>query len=307
MTRDEALAAERGTAAHEDTMTEDLVVGVIGGSGLYEIEGLEGVGERALSTPFGAPSGSYVTGMLDGVRMVFLPRHGRGHRIQPSDLNFRANIWGMKALGVTRILSVSAVGSMREDVAPGDFVVVDQFFDRTRHRPDTFFGAGVVAHVMFADPVCSEVRTALLEAAEAVGVVAHDGGTYLNMEGPQFSTRAESFIYRQWGVDVIGMTNLQEARLAREAEICYATLAMATDYDCWHDGHDDVSVEAVLEIMATNVGNARCVIREAVPRLAAPRACKCGEALKDALMTSKDAITAEARTRLGLLLDKYLD
>ncbi|MCZ6597004.1 MAG: S-methyl-5'-thioadenosine phosphorylase [Planctomycetota bacterium] len=287
-------------------MSEELVVGVIGGSGLYEIEGLVGVEEVALATPFGEPSDAYVTGVLDGVKLVFLPRHGRGHRLTPSEINYRANIWGLKKLGVTRILSISAVGSMREDIAPGDFVVIDQFFDRTRHRPDTFFGDGVAAHVMFADPVCQHVREALLAAARDVGVSVHDGGTYLNMEGPQFSTRAESRIYRGWGVDVIGMTNLQEARLAREAEICYATVAMATDYDCWHESEEDVTVEAVLEIMRQNVGNARALIRAAVGAVAPERTCGCKDAMKFAIMTDLEQIPAEARTRLGLLIDKYI-
>jgi len=287
-------------------MAEELVVGVIGGSGLYEIEGLTDVEEVLLSTPFGAPSDAYITGTLGGVKMVFLPRHGRGHRINPSEINFRANLWGMKRLGVTRILSVSAVGSMREDIVPGEFVVIDQFFDRTRHRPDTFFTDGVVAHVMFADPVCGDVRKVLLDAADQVGLKAHDGGTYINMEGPQFSTRAESKIYRKWGVDVIGMTNLQEAKLAREAEICYATIAMATDYDCWHDSHDDVTVDAIIAIMSKNVGNAKELIKAAVPLLAAERECECASALKFAIMTAPETIPAEAKTRLGLLIDKYI-
>jgi len=287
-------------------MTAELVVGVIGGSGLYDIEGLTDVEEVELSTPFGAPSDAYVTGTLDGVRMVFLPRHGRGHRISPSELNFRANLWGLKKLGVSRILSVSAVGSMREDVAPGDFVIIDQFFDRTRHRGDTFFEDGVVAHVMFADPVCADLRATLLEAGRALGVRVHDGGTYLNMEGPQFSTRAESRIYRTWGIDVIGMTNLQEAKLAREAEMCYATVAMATDYDCWHDGHDDVTVEGILEIMNKNVGNARNLIRRAAPSVAPAPPCGCQDALRHAIMTAPDRIPAEARTRLGLLIDRHV-
>jgi 5'-methylthioadenosine phosphorylase len=286
-------------------MTEH-VIGVMGGSGLYEIEGLENVEEVALTTPFGEPSDAYITGDLDGVRMAFLPRHGRGHRLSPTEINFRANLWGMKLLGVTRIISISAVGSMREDIEPGDFVIIDQFFDRTRHRPDSFFGDGVVAHVMFADPVCPEVREAVLEAASEVGVKAHDGGTYINMEGPQFSTRAESMIYREWGVDVIGMTNLQEARLAREAEICYATVAMATDYDCWHPTHEDVTVEAVLEIMARNVGNARALVGAAARRIKQDRGCGCKEALRYAIMTDRSRIPAEARDRLGLLIDKYL-
>jgi 5'-methylthioadenosine phosphorylase len=288
------------------TMSENLVVGVIGGSGLYEIDGLTDVREVRLSTPFGEPSDAFIQGTLGGVRMVFLPRHGRGHRISPSEINFRANIWGLKKLGVNRILSISAVGSMREDVHPGDFVVIDQFIDRTRHRPDTFFTDGVVAHVMFADPVCHEVRKVFLTAAAKVGVKAHDGGTYVNMEGPQFSTRAESKLYRSWGVDVIGMTNLQEAKLAREAEICYATLAMATDYDCWHESHDAVTVEAIVAVMHKNVGNARNVIKAAVPLFAKQRTCGCANALQFAIMTAKDRIAPEARQRLGLLIDKYL-
>ncbi|MFT5049607.1 MAG: 5'-methylthioadenosine phosphorylase [Chlamydiales bacterium] len=283
------------------------VVGVIGGSGLYDIEGLTDVEESIQTTPFGAPSDGYVLGTLNGVRMIFLPRHGRGHRISPSEINFRANIWGMKQLGATHIISVSAVGSMREDIAPGDFVVIDQFFDRTRHRPDTFFSDGIVAHVMFADPICSVLRQVLVDAARAIGVKVHDGGTYLNMEGPQFSTRAESRIYRGWGVDVIGMTNLQEAKLAREAELCYATVAMATDYDCWHDAHDDVTVESILATMAQNVGNARKLVLDAIPRVAPERAgCGCANALQYAILTAPDAISSEARDRLGLLIDRYL-
>jgi 5'-methylthioadenosine phosphorylase len=287
-------------------VSETQIVGVFGGSGLYEMEDLEDVREVKLSTPFGEPSDAFVTGVLRGVPMVFLPRHGRGHRIGPTEINFRANVWGMKRLGVTRILSVSAVGSMREDIAPGHFVVVDQFFDRTRHRVDTFFEDGVVAHVLFADPVCTSLREVLVGSTREVGVVVHDGGTYMNMEGPQFSTRAESRIYRSWGVDVIGMTNLQEARLAREAELCYATVAMSTDYDCWHDGHDDVTVEAILEVMRKNVGNAKDLIRAAVPALGGGRDCACGSALQHAIMTARDRIGPEARDRLGLLIDKYL-
>jgi len=285
---------------------EELVVGVVGGSGLYEIDGLEDVEEVALSTPFGEPSDAYVVGRLDGVKMVFLPRHGRGHRLTPSELNFRANVWGLKQLGVTRVLSVSAVGSLREDVHPGEFVVVDQFIDRTRHRADTFFGDGVVAHVMFADPVCAHVRGALLGAADAVGVRAHDGGTYVNMEGPQFSTRAESKLYRAWGADVIGMTNLQEAKLAREAELCYATVAMVTDYDCWHEGHDDVTVEGILEVMRTNVAHARRMVAAAVPLLDPRRTCACKDALRYAIMTDTARIPQAARDRLGLLIDRYV-
>jgi 5'-methylthioadenosine phosphorylase len=285
---------------------EEHVIGVLGGSGLYRIEGLEDVQEQELATPFGKPSDAFVTGRLGGVRMVFLPRHGVGHRILPTEINFRANVWGMKRLGVTRILSVSAVGSMREDISPGDFVLVDQFFDRTRHRPDTFFGDGVAAHVLFADPTCADLRAALLAAARDVGVRVHEGGVYLNMEGPQFSTRAESRIYRAWGVDVIGMTNLQEARLAREAEICYATVAMATDYDCWHESHEDVTVTALLEVMARNVGHARSLIAATVPRVEPLRTCPCKDALRYAIMTEPSRIPAEARARLGLLIGRYL-
>jgi 5'-methylthioadenosine phosphorylase len=289
------------------TARETEAVGVIGGSGLYDIAGLEDVREIELSTPFGAPSDAYITGRLGSVRMVFLPRHGRGHRISPSEINFRANVWGMKKLGVTRILSVSAVGSMREDIVPGDFVVIDQFFDRTRHRADTFFSGGVVAHVMFADPVCSRLRNTLLDAGRALGLRMHDGGTYVNMEGPQFSTRAESRIYRKWGVDVIGMTNLQEAKLAREAEICYATIAMATDYDCWHEGHDDVTVEGILAVMHKNIGNARKLILQAAPKLAPQGDCPDASALKHAIMTDKTRIPDDARLRLQLLIGKYLE
>jgi 5'-methylthioadenosine phosphorylase len=286
-------------------MSKGHVVGVIGGSGLYEMDGLTNVQEVSLETPFGSPSDAFMTGELGDTSMVFLPRHGRGHRINPSEINFRANIWGMKKLGVSRIISISAVGSMREDIIPGDFVLIDQFFDRTRHRVDTFFNEGVVAHVMFADPICEETRQILLKCATDVGVKVHDGGTYINMEGPQFSTRAESNIYRKWGVDVIGMTNLQEARLAREAEIGYSTVAMATDFDCWHTGHDDVTVEAVIAIMQQNVEKARSVIRAAAPVLADSGTCSCDSALAHAIMTSPDAIGSAARERLGLFIDKY--
>jgi 5'-methylthioadenosine phosphorylase len=281
-------------------------VGVIGGSGLYDLPGIVDVKEVELATPFGAPSDAYVTGRIGGVPVVFLPRHGRGHRISPSEINFRANVWGLKKLGVTRIVSISAVGSMREDVHPGDFVVIDQFFDRTRHRADSFFERGVVAHVMFADPVCGSLRQLLLATGRELGLTMHDGGTYLNMEGPQFSTRAESRIYRTWGVDVIGMTNLQEAKLAREAEICYATVAMATDYDCWHEGHDDVTVESILKVMAANIGNAKKLLAAALPRVPAQGACPDGRALATAIMTAHDRIPADARLRLGLLIDKYV-
>ena len=286
-------------------MSEGQSVGVLGGSGLYEIEGFEASEEVRLSTPFGEPSDAYVVGTLAGVRTVFLPRHGRGHRLLPTEINSRANVWGLKRLGVTRVISISAVGSMREEIAPGDFVLVDQFFDRTRHRADTFFGAGVAAHVLFADPTCADLRSVLRSAAGRLEMRLHDGGTYLNMEGPQFSTRAESRIYRQWGVDVIGMTNIQEARLAREAELCYATVAMATDYDCWHTS-GDVTVEAILQVMRRNTGLAKELLRSALPLLTGTPACPCQSALRYAILTDPARITPEARDRLGLLIDKYL-
>jgi len=282
-------------------------IGVIGGSGLYDIEGLTDVQEVRLETPFGTPSDAFITGTLEGAKMVFLPRHGRGHRLLPSEVPFRANIWGMKKLGVERIISVSAVGSMKEEIVPGHIVIPDQFFDRTAgQRNVTFFGQGVVGHVQFADPVCADLSQVLCESAQQVGATTHMGGTYICIEGPNFSTRAESKIYRSWGVDVIGMTNISEARLAREAEICYGTIALATDYDCWHEEHDDVSVEAVLAIIQQNVATAKNIIKEAVRRLVAARGCKCGEALKYAIMTHRELIPVTARERLDVIMGKYL-
>ena len=286
---------------------KQAVMGVIGGSGLYDMEELTEVREVALETPFGAPSDDFITGVLDGVKMVFLPRHGRGHRLLPSEVPYRANIHGMKQLGVERIISVSAVGSMREQIVPGHIVIPDQFFDRTQgKRQSTFFGEGIVGHMQFADPVCHDLSRVLAEAARRVGATVHEGGTYLCIEGPNFSTRAESTIYRSWGVDIIGMTNIPEARLAREAEICYGTVALATDYDCWHEGHDDVSVDAVVAIIKQNVATARQIIRESVRSMAVVRSCACSEALRFAIMTAPDAIPAATRTKLSLLLDKYL-
>ncbi|MEZ6014290.1 MAG: S-methyl-5'-thioadenosine phosphorylase [Planctomycetota bacterium] len=287
-------------------MSELSTVGVIGGSGLYELDGLTDVREVTLSTPFGAPSDAFVTGVLDGVRLVFLPRHGRGHRLPPSAIPYRANIWGMKQLGVEFLIGFGAVGSLAEEIVPGHFVAVDQFVDRTRHRVDTFFDRDVVAHVMFADPVCEELRQVLRDAAREVGVTTHDGGTYVCMEGPQFSTRAESHLYRAWGCQVVGMTNLQEAKLAREAELAYATLAMATDYDCWHTGHDDVTVDAILAVMARNVTAAKQILTLAAPRAARLGRVAAHDALRGALLTAPRAISADARLRLGLLLDRYL-
>ena len=283
-----------------------MKIGVLGGSGLYAIEGLENVSHKALSTPFGAPSDSYVVGNLDGVELVFLPRHGRGHKYSPSEINYRANIWGLKALGVTHVIAVSAVGSMREEIAPGDFVIIDQFIDRTRHRKDTFFGDGVVAHVMFGDPVCGSLRGVLAEAARESGAKVHDGGTYLCMEGPAFSTRAESKLYRSWGVDVIGMTNLTEAKLAREAELCYATLAMSTDYDCWHEGHDEVTVDAIIAVVTANVALARQVIQRVVPKVVGLAACPHREALKNAIMTDPAQIDEGTRTRMEKIIGHRL-
>ncbi|MEK6607033.1 MAG: S-methyl-5'-thioadenosine phosphorylase [Myxococcota bacterium] len=290
-------------------------IGVIGGSGLYEMEGLGDLERVRLETPFGEPSDAYVVGTLTpssgtpplgAARLAFLPRHGRGHRLLPSEINYRANIFGMKQLGVEWLVSLSAVGSMREDVAPGDLVVVDQFFDRTVGRASTFFGEGIAAHVGFADPVCAELAGVVAESARAAGARVHEGGTYLCMEGPQFSTRAESRIYRSWGVDVIGMTNLTEAKLAREAEICYATVALVTDYDCWHASEEAVSVEAVVATLRKNADMAKRVVREAAARIPAERRCACPEALRGAIMTDRAAIPPEAAERLRLIAGKYL-
>jgi len=284
----------------------ERVIGVIGGSGLYEIDGLESIERHRLETPFGPPSDEYVSGRLEGRRVVFLPRHGRGHRIAPSQLNFRANVFGMKQLGVDTLLSISAVGSMREDIVPGDMVVVDQFFDRTRGRASTFFTDGVVVHVLFADPVCADLAEIVHRAGVEAGARMHKGGTYLCMEGPHFSTRAESKIYRQWGVDIIGMTNLQEAKLAREAELCFSTLALATDYDCWHETEEDVSVAGVLEVMRRNVESAKRIIRETVRTLPAERTCACGSALEHAILTDRSLIPETTKRELGVLIGKYL-
>src|SRR5215813_5698537 len=251
----------------------------MGGSGLYSMPGLTDVREVTVQTPFGEPSDAYVLGTLEGRKVAFLARHGRGHRILPSEINFRANIYGMKDLGVERILSLSAVGSLKEEHKPTDFVIPDQFIDRTIHRISTFFGHGIVAHVAFGDPICPEVGSTIGQACKDTGLVGKAGGTYVCMEGPQFSTKAESNLYRSWGADVIGMTNLQEAKLAREAEICYATMAMVTDYDCWHTGHDAVTVDQVIKVLNTNSGNAARVIARAVATMPRSRSCKCGSAL----------------------------
>ncbi|GAB4372280.1 MAG: S-methyl-5'-thioadenosine phosphorylase [Acidobacteriota bacterium] len=281
-------------------------VGVIGGSGLYEIEELTDRREVTVDTPFGPPSDRLLVGRLEGLEVAFLPRHGRGHRLLPTELNFRANIWALKSLGVEWIISASAVGSLDGNVRPLDVVVPDQFIDRTRHRVDTFFGDGLVAHVSLADPVCSVLRGVLVESLREVGARVHDGGTYLCMEGPQFSTRAESNLYRAWGATVIGMTNLQEARLAREAEICYATLALVTDWDCWKDDEDPVSVDAVVERLGRNARTARETVRRAVGRLPERRECACARALDTAIITPRDLVPEETIRRLGPVVARVL-
>ena len=283
-----------------------MVIGVIGGSGLYEMDGLTSVREVKLHTPFGEPSDAYITGSLGGTEMAFLPRHGRGHRFLPTEVNYRANIYGMKKLGVDRIISVSAVGSMREEIEPGHIVIPDQFYDLTKHRKNTFFGEGVVAHVGFADPVCHDLFGVLADAGKKAGATVHKGGTYICMEGPQFSTRAESKIYRKWGVDVIGMTNATEAKLAREAEICYATVALSTDYDCWHETEEDVTVEAVIAVLMKNVETAKKIIKEAVSMMPAKRGCRCSEALKNAIMTKPELIPEKTKKDLELIIGKYI-
>jgi 5'-methylthioadenosine phosphorylase len=282
-------------------------IGVIGGSGLYAMADLAGAREVAVETPFGAPSDALVVGELDGRSVAFLARHGRGHRLLPSEINHRANVWAFKRLGVETLVSVSAVGSMRLDYRPMDVVLPDQFIDWTRRRDTTFFGEGLVAHVSMARPVCPALRVALAGACRDAGVRTHDGGVYLCMEGPQFSSRAESELYRSWNVDVIGMTNAPEAKLAREAEICYATLAMVTDYDCWHDGEAAVSVDAVLTALNRNAATAQDVVRRLLGSLPEPPTCDCRQALAAALITDPARIPPDTRRRLGLLVDKYLD
>jgi 5'-methylthioadenosine phosphorylase len=282
-------------------------IGIIGGSGLYSMPGLTGVREVRQQTPFGDPSDAYVLGTLEGRKVAFLARHGRGHRILPTELNFRANIHGFKQLGVERIVSISAVGSLKEEHKPLDFVIPDQFVDRTRHRVDTFFGEGVVAHVAFADPICPELARVVEAACKKSGVNGKHGGTYLCIEGPQFSTKAESNLYRSWGMDVIGMTNLQEAKLAREAEMCYVTVAMVTDYDCWHPQHDSVTVDQIVAVLLKNAENACNVVRATVAAIPKGRSCKCGAALAHAIITERDKIPPAAREKLKLILGKYLD
>lgn len=282
-------------------------IGVIGGSGLYEMQGLEILFERNVETPFGEPSDPFVIGNVDGVRVAFLSRHGRGHRRLPGELNYRANIYALKVLGVHTILSASAVGSMKEQYHPTDIVFPDQFIDRTRHRPDTFFGNGIVGHVTFADPICSEVASTMADVARLAGARVHAGGTYVCIEGPQFSTRAESNLYRSWGVDVIGMTNLQEAKLAREAEICYATMALVTDYDCWHASEEAVSVEQIMGYLRANAEIAQKILRAAIPRVSARnRTCLCATALQYAIVTDPAQIPVKTKEDLAPIIGKYI-
>jgi len=282
-------------------------IGIIGGSGLYQMEGFATVEELDIDTPFGAPSGPYVLAEMGNRRVAFLARHGEGHSLLPGDINYRANIYGFKKLGVERVIGVSAVGSMRSEIQPLQVVLPDQFIDRTRGRKDTFFGGGIAAHVSFADPVCPELQQVLARAAEQVSATVHRGGTYLCMEGPAFSTRAESMLYRSWGVSIIGMTNIQEAKLAREAEICYATVALVTDYDCWHETEAEVSVEMLLEHLTLNAQTAQCVLKAAVPAVPENRSCPCCKALNNAIITSPDKISAETKNRLEIIIGKYIE
>lgn len=282
-------------------------IGIIGGSGLYKIEGIRDIREVPVDTPFGEPSDKFIVGKLEGKDVVFLPRHGIGHRISPSRINYRANIYGMKKLGVERIISVTAVGSLKEELKPLDFVVVEQFVDRTNHaRNMTFFDNGIVGHIVFANPVCNELSGELYSAAENLKLKIHKGGTYLNMEGPAFSTIAESNLYRSWGIDVIGMTNLAEAKLAREAEICYAVLAAVTDYDCWHPEHESVTVEMVIGNLEKNIGNAKRILSVLLKNLTSQRGCSCKDALKNAIITDRNSIPEKIKKDLDIIIGKYL-
>jgi 5'-methylthioadenosine phosphorylase len=286
--------------------SEPVRIGIIGGSGLYNMPGLENTRELRVKTPFGNPSDAFVVGTVDGKRVCFLARHARGHRFLPTEINYRANIHAMKQLGVERIISVSAVGSLKEDLKPLDFLIPDQFYDRTRHRVSTFFGQGVAAHVVFAKPVCGQLTSVLGDACDRARVRVHRGGTYICMEGPQFSTLAEAHVHRQLRFEVVGMTNVTEAKLSREAEICYGTLAMITDYDCWHPEHSSVTLEEILSNLNKNAENAQAVVREAVAAMPAERTCQCGSALAHAIVTDPAVIPAAARKRLDVIAGKYL-
>jgi 5'-methylthioadenosine phosphorylase len=287
-------------------MDDKIRIGIIGGSGLYNLENLSDITSVALETPFGHPSDDYVIGTLEGVRVAFLPRHGAGHRLTPSEINFRANIYGFKRLGVSHVISITAVGSLREDIRPLDIVIPDQFYDRTKNRKSTFFGGGLVAHIAFADPVCPDLSSLLHEAAAEAGLTTRNGGTLLCIEGPAFSTRSESALYRRWGMDIIGMTSFQEAKLSREAEICYAAVALVTDYDCWHEDEKDVTAAAVVENLRKNISNAKRVIQSVIPNISETRTCICASALDRAIMSTPDTIPRETRTKLDLLVNKYL-
>ena len=281
------------------------IIGIIGGSGLYELEGLKNIEEIEVNTPFGKPSDKLIKGELEGKTLIFLPRHGKGHKIPPHKLNFRANIYALKMMGVERIISVSAVGSMKDEIKPGDMVIVDQFIDRTWGRESTFFEEGIVGHVSFAEPVCPELKEILYNASKKVVERTHKNGTYICINGPQFSTKAESFLYRSWNVDVIGMTNVNEAKLAREAEICYITLALATDYDCWKEDNS-VTVEEVIKILNQNIENAKKIIAEAVKNIPEKRECPCKNALQNAILTNPKAIPQEIKEKLNLIIGKYV-
>ncbi|MDI6792692.1 MAG: S-methyl-5'-thioadenosine phosphorylase [bacterium] len=285
---------------------KEVKVGIVGGSGLYQMEGLNGIEEVSVSTPFGEPSDKLVVGTLNDHRIAFLPRHGRGHRISPTDIPVRANIYALKSLGVERIIAVSACGSLKEEIKPLDIVIPDQLYDRTKKRSSTFFEGGIVAHVTFADPFCLDLSKILFETGRQLGYRIHEGGTYICMEGPQFSTRAESNLYRQWGMDVIGMTVATEAKLAREAEICYAALAMATDYDCWYEEEEEVTVEMIIANLRKNVNKAKTIIKEVVGKLPGSRECACAVALKDAIITAREKIPAQVKEDIGLLIGKYI-
>lgn len=285
---------------------EPVTVGVIGGSGLYDMEGLTSTRSIRVRTPFGPPSDAITVGTLDGIQVAFLSRHGRGHVLNPSAINYRANIFALKSLGVSHVISISAVGSMKESIHPGEVVAPNQFLDLTKRRVSTFFDEGIVAHVAFGEPICAELRQALLAAGEKVGATVHRSGTYLCMEGPQFSTKAESRLYRQWGVDVIGMTNMPEAKLAREAELCYATLALVTDYDCWHETEEAVTVEAVLGTLHRNVALAKRILRAVMPSFAKPIDCPCHRALDNAILTAPNRIPTAVRQKLAVLIDRAL-
>lgn len=283
-------------------------IGIIGGSGLYKIEGIEIIQEASVKTPFGEPSDKFIVGKLQDKEVIFLPRHGLGHRILPSEINYRANIYGMKKLGVTRIISLSACGSLKEELKPLSFVIPTQFVDRTNQaRKQTFFGGGLVAHISFAEPVCMELAKSVFDAAGKLNLDIHLGGAYINMEGPAFSTKAESHLYRQWGMDIIGMTNMAEAKLAREAEICYVSLAAVTDYDCWHESEEVVSVDMIIQNLIKNTENAKKIIKEAIAGIAQKRGCGCRDALKYAIITDKKSIPEKTKKNLSLIIGKYIE